>query len=553
MGWKEAFAETAVGKFAGYGVANLPTLVPIAAAYFVAVTIGNAFTIPQSCGDKRAEQRVHPTMDWLLCDVRPNPLADYRRLMLPKAATSPRPAPDVVLDQHWVDIDKAKMAREAKGDTAALAADTAALAADIATLDADTARLGDYAPRLAADRARLDVDSARLIADQIALANQQKHDTDKATLDADKARIDADKARLDADNAGLTAYKASFMAEIQAGAREASGRLGWVTAYAILIAMSVIAVFGAMIGIGQGVLQHRRATAQDAPPDPNAPEVDLLPDAKATTRMSLASPGAMATLYFLQFAVIAFIGAVVVFLAEQAVVGWIFGHGRQSVEPGAAMTANGQPLFNDALMVWLTYEVKPLEGYLDTGSALFFLGLIFIATFVSSCLYQSPYDGAFRRRKDLSEPRNARYQRYLGRSFGRLKLAIYLGAALLVAMMSELAAQYAWAVTLFPASAAQDDAVKALGQFGQDMATKIGLGFSLLLLTLYLPAVMLLRQRGREYRRARAPDETLEDQNKFLDKLGLSIQWSDSYGQIIAVLAPAAIGSVASGVFKLLG
>ena len=70
-------------------------------------------------------------------------------------------------------------------------------------------------------------------------------------------------------------------------------------------------------------------------------------------------------------------------------------------------------------MTWLSLYEPGLQAHLHVNVFLSTISLALIATLVSSSLYQAPGDDAFRNVNDTIEPRNAKYVRYLGPSFGR--------------------------------------------------------------------------------------------------------------------------------------
>jgi hypothetical protein len=412
--------------FFQYTLSNLPTLLPLLAAYVVASGLVNSLAIPERCADKKPG-----TIDWITCDVRPNALGDLRALPSP-----PPPAKPTV----------------------------------------------------------------------------------KSAADA-----------------------------VTASARETGARIAWAASYGAVVSISLLASFAALFGIAQGVIQHRHAMGEQEPEPAVAPKTG-----GAKQRAEKGVPSRRAWLFIAQFLAIAALGITVIFLMVSFVVSRLFLHQTDYHAVLKQMFSSEGPLFDDALIDRLIATVPHLNAYFFTGRDIFFVGLCLVVVLVCSTLYQAPTDAAYRASGDDSQPRAARYMRYLGRSFGRLKIAIYLGAALLVSMIAELSAQYAWAMSLLPNSGDFSGAAKALTGVGQQIATEIGLGFTLLLLALYFPALLILRERGREFHRARYPDHTLQQQEDYLCSQGLKIDVSYAYSDFVALLAPLAAGA-ATRLFGILG
>jgi hypothetical protein len=138
------------------------------------------------------------------------------------------------------------------------------------------------------------------------------------------------------------------------------------------------------------------------------------------------------------------------------------------------------------------------------------------------------------------------YRRYLARSFNRLKQAVWMGGALLAALVAEFGARYAWAMSFVDPT--QQDMLKALTKYSSSLTFVAGIGFSFYLFAVH---ALLLRERGREYFRARCPNASNTEMESYLTEQGLSISLPHSYTELIALLAPtgmAALGHVI-GVF----
>jgi hypothetical protein len=345
--------------------------------------------------------------------------------------------------------------------------------------------------------------------------------SEKTTLDGAAKSSTPDAATVKA----IQAADHALRSDVALAAREATARIEWSVAFGTLSVVALVSgIAAAMFAVQAFVAHLRTVTAATGTP----------------TR---------AFDYFLRFLLISVVTMVATFIVSALL---LRAHDSRSLALFQDILRGRQPLFRDEIMSWLTRAVPGLNAYLTKAFAYVGISLALIAFLVSSCLYQAPDDDAMRNSVDTPQGWDQTYRRYLGRSFGRLKVAIYLGAALLVTTVAEIATQFDWALSFLSADDGAKPVADALTAFGHQIPTEIGFGFSLFLAALYFPAIVILRERGRDFYRTRNPDKPLSEQEQFLTDNGLSINLSSSYTDFLAVLSPLAAGT-ATHLFSLLG
>jgi hypothetical protein len=300
-------------------------------------------------------------------------------------------------------------------------------------------------------------------------------------------------------------------------AQEGKARLVWIAAAGILFMVAIAGSFGSLYLAYDAFAGHARAVAGNGGPLGN----------------------------ICKLAVTIIIVCAVIGLVWQTYLIWLFQLDKSDYFWLWNFIRDGDnALSSDGLTTWWSYI--PVVARIHHVAAMWAgLALIGLMALVTAALYQGAADEHFRlnpaANSNIDDETNVRYRRYLGRSFARLRYGIYLGAALLAVLVAETAARYAWPASLLSSS---DDKplFDALNAFGQEYALVTGLFLSLLLAVLYYPAVTVLRNRGREYYRARKPTDTLKQQEEWLDGEGLSFKFSSNWSEFIALLAPAAAG-----------
>jgi hypothetical protein len=95
--------------------------------------------------------------------------------------------------------------------------------------------------------------------------------------------------------------------------------------------------------------------------------------------------------------------------------------------------------------------------------------------------------------------------------------------------------------------------VTALKGVADQFAIEYGMIFTLLLLSLFLPAWVVLRRRAWEVARAHKPDATQECRQKWLDSQGLGFTSVQHAAQLFAALAPAGAGTIIAVVKNFTG
>jgi hypothetical protein len=76
------------------------------------------------------------------------------------------------------------------------------------------------------------------------------------------------------------------------------------------------------------------------------------------------------------------------------------------------------------------------------------------------------------------------------------------------------------------------------------LALEYGLAFTVVLVAIYLPALVILRRRAWQLVRARNPASSITDQQDWLVKRNLAFSLPQTLIQSLAMLSPAAFGSV---------
>jgi hypothetical protein len=520
---ERVLAKIRGGDLLEYILVNLWALIPIAAAFLIATIAINVISVPVSCADPKSK-----AVNWLLCRATPNPLS-------------------FLLDRETHDV-YVQPGEAADPNAVAVVPSPRRLLAAKAFIDylhdRRSGRHGNPGPDIVTgrelERLKRQFEDKRLDS-SVALtsdcAGPKPADADLATARSAYCRA---KARYDSDQRRLAAAWTTINDGLTSAAREAKARVLWAVSYGTLVAISLITAFAAFFFILQALRGHRRTAG-------HVVKVIESPGAKplALSHSTVVNIGIF--LAFMTSLAVAAAGidylAVIWFGTEHANAGSI---------TLLSFAASHPTLFNDEIINWLTSKVERVNYLIEAGSRILGIAVLLICILVAASLYQTPGDRAFREGADHTEPANASYRRYLGRSFGRLKIAIYLGAALLVATMMELTTQFAWGLSLLPPP---DDGpgriTQALANFAETISIEIGFAFTLFLAALYVPAMLILRERAREYYRARNEDCSLHDQEKVLASYGMSLRIGSSYKDVLAVAAPIAT-SIAAPMLGLL-
>jgi hypothetical protein len=161
------------------------------------------------------------------------------------------------------------------------------------------------------------------------------------------------------------------------------------------------------------------------------------------------------------------------------------------------------------------------------------LAVIGLIAAVSVTLLELPN---MRERRDLGN--DVPYEQYLTRCFQRLTLAIYVGAVLLAVSVAQVDARHFWPLSLAP-----DSSSTALKGAASELSFMYGTFFTLFLVALYSPAVIILRRRAWSLVRASAPTLGLDEQKTWLTHRNLSFTLSQKVAQLLSLLAPAGVAA----------
>jgi hypothetical protein len=210
----------------------------------------------------------------------------------------------------------------------------------------------------------------------------------------------------------------------------------------------------------------------------------------------------------LWFCLAAIAVAIVAAFIEYSIIHGLFRGSVKHVPVHAIFTSpqdNLQWFLEERLMPGIRRLLRPAGYALN-------LAVIGLIAATSMTLLQAP-DMPARRRTGNDLP----YEQYLTRCFQRLTLAIYIGAVLLALSVVQVGARHSWPLSLIsgdPNKLLQD----AVGQLG----LLYGTIFSLFLVALYGPAVVILRRRAWQLVRATEPTGTTTTHTQWLTERNLS-------------------------------
>jgi hypothetical protein len=276
----------------------------------------------------------------------------------------------------------------------------------------------------------------------------------------------------------------------------------------------------------------------------------------------LAGAETLSSLGILGYAVISGAGIGIVFLVLSVLFDLLTG-----VDPGSIL----QPFPEDQLMAWVAKHAFVNVGTLASITTWLILGAAtFVTTLVTTALLISPANDKLIEDATLkiNDPAIVAVRRLIGRGFDRVRLALFLGAILLVCTLGEVSARYAWAATYGPMK--DGDITKApLYAYGQQYVTEVGIFFTAFLAALYFPAVLLLRWRARhlysakqDQLLAKSPGSTLppadykntwKDQETFLSGEGLDFTIGKGFTDLAAVFAPTALSAFGKAAAVFIG
>jgi hypothetical protein len=221
-------------------------------------------------------------------------------------------------------------------------------------------------------------------------------------------------------------------------------------------------------------------------------------------------------------------------------------------------TATGFYGPDDTVLTYVHSTLLPASSHLiEFSEKLNALAVLMLSVAVTLTLFQHPTQAQRRVTMERDEP----YEAFLTRCFQRLTVCIYLGALVLVVYVVELAARFAWPGALIsPPPGAQSadlnqlykDLADAFNQLSSQIEVGYGLAFSLILAALFFPAWTILRRRAWQLVRTIPNLASPADQDKWLADHKMSFTTYQQFGQFLAILAPAGLGSLGAGL-KLFG
>ena len=118
-----------------------------------------------------------------------------------------------------------------------------------------------------------------------------------------------------------------------------------------------------------------------------------------------------------------------------------------------------------------------------------------------------------------------------------LRYVLYVGAALLALGVLRLSAMLSWGQSFF---AADSETGKSVSTLVSGVTSSLGAYFTLLMLGIYLPAALLLRERALEV----AEGKDLEEKQNFLKTHGLDVSFADYVPRVLALFGPLLAGPI---------
>lgn len=128
-----------------------------------------------------------------------------------------------------------------------------------------------------------------------------------------------------------------------------------------------------------------------------------------------------------------------------------------------------------------------------------------------------------------------------------LRLALYLGAAILVAGVL-----HAVAVHQLPLPLLEQDAASVLDRAGKSVSAAMGLLWTLLLLGIYAPAALILRQDALRLAQAATATDSESSRSEWLSKNHLAVPLWQQLTSLLAILAPLLAGGPGATLIEIL-
>jgi hypothetical protein len=147
----------------------------------------------------------------------------------------------------------------------------------------------------------------------------------------------------------------------------------------------------------------------------------------------------------------------------------------------------------------------------------------------------------------LGEPAAEETPETLKDQIRKLNMTLFVGATMIVAGIV-----FANAMHLLPGALLEEARAEDWNQLVDGLSASMGAVWTLILLSIYLPSILVLRIRARELALGATEGETSHDVNEWQSKHGLSPQFRDKLVQIIALLSPLIVGGPAAPFLRLI-
>jgi hypothetical protein len=131
----------------------------------------------------------------------------------------------------------------------------------------------------------------------------------------------------------------------------------------------------------------------------------------------------------------------------------------------------------------------------------------------------------------------------------RLKTVLFAGAAVLIAGILELDSLYRWAASVAGITKPENAATL----ISAAAAVPTGTFFSLFLAAVYVPAALILRERGAALVRIALPGAGLPEQARWLEEHGLTTPVSSQITALVALLGPVLAGGPLNALAQVFG
>ncbi len=199
-----------------------------------------------------------------------------------------------------------------------------------------------------------------------------------------------------------------------------------------------------------------------------------------------------------------------------------------------------------------------LTTSLSVGGLIVSLGIIAVILAAASTLLEHPTREHAEAEINTGRSKNpsrtmsddqAIYIQYLVRCFERARVSIYLGSVLMGVATYHYKTILSWPLAFLPpAPALSLSTSTSLSSIVKthiaELSTGYGLVFTVILLVVLVPVILILRKRAWRLVRAMNPDKTPADHAATLTSYKLTLSFASQIGQISALITPAGIGAL---------